>query len=493
MPLRTLDDSTQNFVAITRLPSPSPTSMKVKLPPMPSPFTRLNLSPGPSSYKGKPSLKGLLPRVSFKYRASTPDAEKASILSMGTPLNGTRERPPISRSFSLSKIFTPSMKSTSSLPVTETAHSNPDSVRGSTFEQLTPTKKEVQKHMSRSLSVPANGKTRGIRRMDSFGGMIRVIASTPWVAEGNGTTSNASPTVVAEHNEDGEDIPEEQAVCRICMIELGEGGDTLKMECNCKGELALAHEECAVKWFSLRGTKNCEVCKAEVRNLPVTLLRISSLQGTGTHTGTRARQIIDHRYRQAILYYLPYNSWSRTMESFDIMIWQDVPVLVIVGMLAYFCFLEQLLHCQVGKMGSGAIAIALPFSCVLGLLASMTASTMVKKRYVWIYASVQFALVVLFAHLFYSLLHVQPVLSVLLATFAGFGVAMCGNCGLIELLRWRRRWHDWLEYRRRTSQQVEQPAQASESFNQPSVSNGENSRSSALSAASPPPDGMYMV
>ncbi|KAL5972886.1 hypothetical protein ACLOJK_039692 [Asimina triloba] len=87
----------------------------------------------------------------------------------------------------------------------------------------------------------------------------------------------------------------------------------------------------------------------------------------------------------------------------------------------------------------------------------------------------------------------EPVLSVLLATFAGFGVAMCGNCGLIELLRWRRRWHDWLEYRRRTSQQVEQPAQASESFNQPSVSNGENSRSSALGAASPPPDGMYMV
>lgn len=71
-------------------------------------------------------------------------------------------------------------------------------------------------------------------------------------------------------------------------------------------------------------------------------------------------------------------------------------------MLAYFCFLEQLLVCledfrylerkqssnvfivlnlklsrlQVGKMGTGAIAISLPFSCVLGLLASMTSSTM---------------------------------------------------------------------------------------------------------------------
>jgi hypothetical protein len=74
-------------------------------------------------------------------------------------------------------------------------------------------------------------------------------------------------------------------------------------------------------------------------------------------------------------------------------------VLVIISMLAYFCFLEQLLvrlavphpelsnlllytlgnisvSVQVGKMGTGAIAISLPFSCVLGLLSSMTSSTM---------------------------------------------------------------------------------------------------------------------
>lgn len=57
-------------------------------------------------------------------------------------------------------------------------------------------------------------------------------------------------------------------------------------------------------------------------------------------------------------------------------VWQEVPVLVIVSMLAYFCFLEQLL---VGKMGTGAIAISLPFSCVLGLLSSMTSSTMGKS------------------------------------------------------------------------------------------------------------------
>ncbi|KAF8397679.1 hypothetical protein HHK36_016600 [Tetracentron sinense] len=317
IPSRTLEDSSQGFVRINMPPTPSPTPKRVNFPRTPSPtYARISRSPGPSSSKGKSSVKSLLPRLSFKSRNSTSEIEKAAILALGASSTGPREKPFVSRSLSLTKIFTPRMKRTSSLPVTPIAHSTPESLHGEiTVNPQNSAKKGGERLISRSLSVPVNNRERSIRRMDSLGGVFRVIPSTPRVTEGSAAISNTSPTVDAENNVvDGEDIPEEEAVCRICLIELGEGGDTLKMECSCRGELALAHQECAVKWFSIKGNKNCDVCKQE-----------------------------------------------------------DVPILVIVSMLAYFCFLEQLL---VSKMGNSAVAISLPFSCILGLLASMTSSTM---------------------------------------------------------------------------------------------------------------------
>jgi len=63
----------------------------------------------------------------------------------------------------------------------------------------------------------------------------------------------------------------------------------------------------------------------------------------------------------------------------------------------------------------------------------------VARRYVWIYAAVQFLFVVFFTHLFYRYLHLQAVISIILATFAGFGVGMTGNSIIVEILRWRAR------------------------------------------------------
>ncbi|MED6131106.1 hypothetical protein PIB30_006725 [Stylosanthes scabra] len=123
-------------------------------------------------------------------------------------------------------------------------------------------------------------------------------------------------------------------------------------------------------------------------------------------------------------------------------------------MMAYFCFVEQLL---VSNMGSGAIGISLPFSCILGLLASMTSTTMARRNHVWLYAIAQFAMVFLAGRLFYSLLHVQAVLSMLLATFTGFGAVMCAASVLFEFLKWRRRWFTQLNQNQHGSQDVVVP------------------------------------
>ncbi|GFY93338.1 RING/U-box superfamily protein [Actinidia rufa] len=82
---------------------------------------------------------------------------------------------------------------------------------------------------------------------------------------------------------------------------------------------------------------------------------------------------------------------------------------------------------SVEKMGSDAIAISLPFSCILGLLASMTSTTIVRRKFACLYATVQFALV--------------AVLSVLIATIAGFGGAMSGTSLLFKFLKLRGRWN----------------------------------------------------
>ncbi|KAL8152784.1 hypothetical protein V2J09_010544 [Rumex salicifolius] len=95
-------------------------------------------------------------------------------------------------------------------------------------------------------------------------------------------------------------------------------------------------------------------------------------------------------------------------------------------------------HARVMKMGSDAVAVSLPLSCILGLLASMASTTMVRRGSVWLYSVIQFALVVLFSHLFHSLLHLNAIVSILIATLMGFGAMMCGYSLSTEIVRWQR-------------------------------------------------------
>ncbi|CAN7107461.1 unnamed protein product [Brassica rapa subsp. narinosa] len=398
-PQDTGDDLLRRNASLTS----SPIAKRVNFSPMPSPriFQRgASLSPCSSSSRNRPnnSLKSLIPKLTFKNKNSSNsnmDIEKAADLAFGAspPSSGNaRER----STWTLSNILTPRLKKTESLPVTPIAHSNPGSTHGRyVVDQVASMKKGPPLPFHRSRSVPAFNKDGSLRQS----GVFRVIP-----------TPNRTPTRNINKLDDtnvdgGEDVPEEEAVCRICMVELGEDSEAFKMECMCRGELALAHKECTIKWFTIKGNRTCDVCKQEVQNLPVTLLRLQD-----SHFNLGAIEATHFR--------------------------QDVPILVIVSMLAYFCFLEQLL---LTKMKSGAIAISLPFSCVFGLLASMTSTTMVKKQYVWIYGTIQFGLVVFFSHIFFSLVHMQPVVSILLATVVGFGLTMSGATGIVEFSKWRRR------------------------------------------------------
>ncbi|PIA25133.1 hypothetical protein AQUCO_12500031v1 [Aquilegia coerulea] len=358
-----------------------PTSTRIDIPSLSSPTTsRAGLPPRPASAKFRTSMKNLLPQWSLRTQNVSTEGEKTVLLIPETPPSVLpMDKPSMSRSFSMTKVFSSSSaKRTNSLPVTPVASSTSDYVQKRHLDGLSNlSKQEDQKKIRRSLSVPVNVKTRSIRRMDSSRGLIRVISVTPRSVVPDCATINAAPATENALEDAAEDIPEEEALCRICFIELTEGGETLKMECSCKGELALAHRDCAVKWFSIKGNKTCDICKQDVQNLPVTLLKIQSTRTINRHPATVPQQREVVRYR----------------------VWQDVPVLVMVSMLAYFCFLEQLL---VSDLHSRALAISLPFSSVLGLLSSMIASTMVSKGYIWAYASFQFAIVILFAHVFYA-------------------------------------------------------------------------------------------
>ncbi|XP_028758821.1 uncharacterized protein LOC114717795 isoform X1 [Neltuma alba] len=377
---------------------------------------RGGLPPRPSSTRVKSSMRSLLPQRSLKAKNCSPDCEREVLIVSDIPSSdGTLHKPSASRSLSFNKVlFSSSTKTSNSLPVTPIANTVAETVHGShpgSGPDLS--KVEVKHHMTRSFSVPVNIKSSSLKRTGSSG-LMRVISARPHPAAVNGHSFDKAsvPEIVPAIEDATEDIPEEEAVCRICLMGLEEGGDTLKMECSCRGDLALAHQECAVKWFSIKGNKTCDVCKQDVQNLPVTLLKIQSPHPTAGRSS---------------------NTPQETEVSFH-RIWQDVPVLVLVSMLAYFCFLEQLL---VSDMGPRALAVSLPFACTFGLIASLLASTLVSRDYMWAYACFQFAIVILLAHVFYTIRKLNGILSVMLSSLAGFGIAMVVNYLLKEFLNWR--------------------------------------------------------
>ncbi|CAN6867214.1 hypothetical protein Bca4012_047132 [Brassica carinata] len=375
-------------------PTPSPVSKRLTFSPMASP--RIGRRVGSMS----PSSANIKNAFNFKNGNNNADIEEGVALVFDC-----REKSNVPRTWSLTNLLTPrKSKKTESLPATPLAHSNPESMHGSYafYDQFTSMKRE------RTLPI----RTLPIRRTRSVPTLIH--------KDGNMKPScllrvipTPSRVDMHEHDDGGEDVPEEEAVCRICMVELGKDSEAFKMECMCKGELALAHKECTIKWFTIKGNITCDVCKQEVKNLPMTLLRVEE------YPQDRSSKEAEHTEISEII-----NGW------------QGVPTLVMVNMLAYFCFLVQLLFME---MKWSAIPVALPFACIIGFLGSATSSTMAKEKYVWILATIQFSFVVLFSHVFYSRIYVkQPVSCIVLATMVGFGLTMSGTTVITMFIEWRR-------------------------------------------------------
>lgn len=294
------------------------------------------------------------------------------------------------------------------------------------------------KQVCRSQSVPATsvarrfsggtakgGKGSSRRVADSSSPSLRRRLRVVPLRVPLGLDDDQAASATTTGGEEEDDIAAEEAVCRICMVALSEE-TVLKLECCCKGELALAHRACAIKWFSIKGNGTCDVCSQEVLNLPVTLRRLPD----------PAAHVVQAQADAAAAGGDPTTAATTSSRYSSYRVWHGTPILVIVSMLAYFCFLEQLL---VGDHGTAALAISLPFACVLGLFSSLTTTKMVSKRYVWIYSAVQFLFIVLFTHIFYRYVRMQAVIAIILSTFAGFSVAICINSALLQILRWRDR------------------------------------------------------
>lgn len=62
-----------------------------------------------------------------------------------------------------------------------------------------------------------------------------------------------------------------QRVCRICHLSAKESGKSLlgliELGCACKGELGVAHLDCAEAWFRVRGNRFCEICGDTAKNI----------------------------------------------------------------------------------------------------------------------------------------------------------------------------------------------------------------------------------
>ncbi|KAJ4755782.1 RING/U-box superfamily protein [Rhynchospora pubera] len=280
-----------------------------------------------------------------------------------------------------------SWKRSSSLPAITMPVSDSKTLDIPTFQ---PQNSSVK--VSRSISVPVRN--------------IVIVRSMPVPCERHIHNDSVS----LEVNQTDKEILEEEALCRICFVPLNEAGSWLRMQCSCKGDLRLVHNECAVKWFSLKGNTNCDVCGSPVANLPVTLIRVP-IGGQGGISWPTAVQDFD------------------TEDEMD-RVSHDFILLSMISSLCYFFFILELLAT---RMKHHAVMIAAPFSLTLGILGSILSVSSAWREHSWAYSAFQFTFVAVYIHISLSVLQLHVALAILLAFFAGFGLTVGLNFLCLEI------------------------------------------------------------
>ncbi|XP_078431696.1 uncharacterized protein LOC144703390 [Wolffia australiana] len=76
--------------------------------------------------------------------------------------------------------------------------------------------------------------------------------------------------VVVVEGEGGKGEGGGEKMCRICH--LGKEGsevssDLVEIGCACKDDLAFAHRNCSEAWFKIKGSRLCEICGSEAKNV----------------------------------------------------------------------------------------------------------------------------------------------------------------------------------------------------------------------------------
>ncbi|KAL1211831.1 putative E3 ubiquitin ligase SUD1 [Cardamine amara subsp. amara] len=384
------------------VPSGTHLDLSIQIPPRSIPFGSARNSKSSlkstSSFKSgsSSSPRGILRNLSLKKKVvSQPDSERSSLLSPA--LMETAKKSNVA-----SSATSPYWKRCLSLPSRHAAKLSPvvSTQVSAGVPGEPPNKDHVRPAVSRSLSMPGRNKV-----------IVRSMSFDNHKARVSNETSAADQISPVPPEETDEEIPEEEAVCRICL-DVCEEGNTLKMECSCKGDLRLVHEACAIKWFSTKGSRTCDVCRQEVQNLPVTLLRVPT---TNQPNNRRERS-------------------QQNMQSQTVSAWQEFVVLVLISTVCYFFFLEQLL---IRDLNKEAIYIAGPFSVTLGLLASIFAIVLAIREYIWTYAALEFALVGMLVHILYATVKLTPIYAILFAGILGFGIAVCLNSLYLHYFAWR--------------------------------------------------------